>query len=93
MLDAVKIALRIKTNAYDEELKLLIEAAKLDLKIAGVVLPASSSNEDNLIKIAIITYCKMNFGNPINYTDLKKSFDEQKAQLSNADGYTEWKNV
>lgn len=93
MLDAVKIALRIKTNAYDEELKLLIEAAKLDLKIAGVVLPASSSNEDDLIKIAIITYCKMNFGNPPNYVDLKKSFDEQKAQLSNADGYTEWKNV
>ena len=34
MLDQVKMALRIKTTAYDSELTYLIAAAKLDLGIA-----------------------------------------------------------
>ena len=87
MLDKVKMALRIKTDAYDDELNSLIEAAQLDLGIAGVVLPTSL---DALCERAIITYCKMSFGLPEDYDRLKKSYDEQKAQLSNATGYTDW---
>ena len=87
MLDKVKMALRITTNAYDDELKDLIEAAKLDMGIAGVVLPESV---DEIVTRAIITYCKMLFGLPEDYDRLKKSYDEQKAQLSNATGYTDW---
>lgn len=87
MLDKVKLALRITTNAFDAELTDLIEAAKLDLGIAGVVL----SEEDAVVTRAIITYCKMSFGLPEDYDRLKRSYDEQKAQLSNATGYTDWK--
>lgn len=87
MLDKVKLALRITTEAFDDELTDLIEAAKLDLGIAGVVLP---SELDAIITRAIITYCKMSFGLPEDYNDLKRSYDEQKAQLSNATGYTNW---
>lgn len=87
MLDRVKIALRITSNTFDEELNGLITSAQLDLGIAGVVLPAEL---DELCKTAIITYCKMNFGNPDDYDRLKKAYDEQKAQLSMATGYTEW---
>ena len=87
MLEQVKLALRISTTAYDSELTYLIEAAKLDLGIAGVVLP---DELDALVQKAIITYCKMSFGLPEDYDRLKKSYDEQKAQLSTATGYTDW---
>lgn len=87
MLEKVKTALRIKTTAYDDELTDLIEAAKQDLGIAGVVLPETI---DEIITRAIITYCKMSFGIPEDYDRLKRSYDEQKAQLSNATGYTDW---
>jgi hypothetical protein len=87
MLEMVKTALRIKTNIYDSELTYLIAAAQLDLDIAGVVLPAEM---DEIVQRAIITYCKMSFGLPEDYDRLKKSYDEQKAQLSMATGYTDW---
>ena len=87
MLEQVKLALRISTTAYDSELTYLIDAAKLDLGIAGVVLPEEL---DALVRRAVITYCKMSFGLPEDYDRLKKSYDEQKAQLSTATGYTDW---
>ena len=87
MLAKVKLALRISTNTYDSELNDLIEAAKLDLGVAGVVVPQTV---DALVTKAIITYCKMSFGLPEDYDRLKRSYDEQKAQLSNATGYTDW---
>lgn len=87
MLNKVKMALRIVTNSYDSELTDLIEAAKQDLGIAGVIVPAAL---DAIVTRAIITYCKMSFGLPEDYDKLKASYDEQKAQLSNATGYTDW---
>lgn len=87
MLSKVKLALRIATNAYDEELNGLIEAAKLDLGVAGVIVPAEL---DAIVSLAIITYCKCHFGEPDEYDRLKASYDEQKAQLSMCTGYTEW---
>lgn len=87
MLERVKMALRITTTAYDEELLDLIEAAQLDLGIAGVVLPDSL---DDICRRAIITFCKMSFGLPEDYDRLKASYDEQKAQLVTATGYTDW---
>ena len=86
-LDKVKMGLRIKTTAYDEELTDLITAAKLDLGIAGVVVPSAL---DEIVTRAIVTYCKMSFGLPEDYDRLKMSYDEQKAQLVTATGYTDW---
>lgn len=87
MLEKVKMALRISTDAYNDELNDLIEAAKVDMGIAGVLIP---EEVDAIVTKAIITYCKMSFGLPEDYDKLKKSYDEQKAQLSNATGYTDW---
>lgn len=86
-LENVKLALRITTNAYDGEIELLIQAAKQDLGIAGVVVPIAL---DAIAKRAIITFVKLNFGEPDQYDRLKASYDEQKAQLSMASGYTLW---
>lgn len=89
MLAKVKIALRLTTNAYDSDIQGLIDAAQIDLGIAGVVLP---STLDAICERAIITYCKLMFlGLSENeYDRLKASYDEQKAQLSMATGYTDW---
>jgi hypothetical protein len=87
MLNKVKLALRITTNAYDDELTDLIEAAKLDLGIAGVTVPAEV---DSIVGRAIVTYCKVHFGSPDDFDRLKASYDEQKAQLTMATGYTDW---
>lgn len=90
ILDDVKMALRIKTDKFDTELTGLVDAARLDLGVAGVVVP---SDLDALIRQAVITYCKMNFGLPEDADRLKRSYDEQKAQLSNATGYTVWRSA
>ncbi len=87
MLAKVKLALRITTDAFDTELTDLIAAAKIDLGIAGVELP---STLDEICQLAIITYCKLHFGEPDEYDRLKASYDEQKAQLSMSTGYTVW---
>lgn len=83
MLEAVKLALRIVTNAYDDELQALIMAAIADL---GIVLN-DPDESDALITQAIKTYVRMNFGSPSDYDRLKRSYDEQKAQLASASGY------
>ena len=93
MLTKVKMALRITTDAFNDELNDLIGAAKLDLGIAGVdsdQLAAAATPTDQLLIRAIITYCRLHFGSPDEYDRLKASYDEQKAQLSMATGYTNW---
>lgn len=89
MLNKVKAALRITVDNYNDELTGLIAAAQLDLGIAGVELPAAL---DAVCERAIITYCKVHFSalSDGEYARLKASYDEQKAQLVTATGYTNW---
>ena len=60
MLEKVKLALRIKTTAFDEEIQGLIVAALADLGVGGVI----TVEDDPLVTRAVITYCKLNFGEP-----------------------------
>lgn len=85
LIDDVKLACRVTSSTFDSELNMLIDSAKIDLGIAGVTLPNAL---DSICNVAIITYCKMKFGNPDNYEQLKASYDEQKAQLSMNADYT-----
>lgn len=96
ILEKVKTALRISINSFDDELNDLIEAAKLDLGIAGVRnadIEAGTEPSDALIIRAIVLYCKLYFGEPStadHWKSLKEAYNEQKAQLSMATGYTDW---
>lgn len=85
MLSAVKLALRITTDAYDTELQALIDAAIKDIGITGV--DAESLIEDALVVQAVKTYVRLNFGSPSDYDRLKRSYDEQKKQMQTATGY------
>lgn len=87
LINAAKLAARITTNTFDSEITMLLEAALLDLGVAGVVVPAEL---DALVKRAAITYFLAHFGEPDEYDRLKASYDEQKAQLSMCTGYTNW---
>lgn len=55
MLEQVKTALRITTDAFNDELNNLIEAARLDLGIAGI-----PNYNDPLVSRAIVMFCKLN---------------------------------
>lgn len=87
MLEKVKLALRITTEAFDSEIEDLIEAALADLRLAGVI---NDDETDPLVSRAVITYCRANFGQPDDYDRMKASYDEQKAQMQMATGYTDW---
>ncbi len=88
LLAKVKEAVRITTTEFDSgQLTDLITAAQMDLGIAGVIVP---DRYDALVAQAVITYCTMNFGLVDDYDRLKRSYDEQKAQLMTATGYTDW---
>lgn len=85
MLEKVKLALRVTTNDFNSEITDLINAACGDLGIVGVT--ADSATTDPLLIRAIITYCRLHFGQPEDYDRLKASYDEQKAQLITCTGY------
>ena len=86
LINQAKTARRMATNAFDAEVERLLDAALLDLGCAGV----EDVENDLLVDQARITYFLMNFGEPDQYDRLKKSYDEQKAQLSMRTGYTDW---
>lgn len=87
ILDDARTALRITSTAYDSEISRLIAAAKADLTIAGVILPADL---DDLTKTAVLTYVCLHFGNPPNYDKLEASYKDQLQRLQTATGYTDW---
>lgn len=87
ILSAAKLALRITTTAFDSEIEDLIEAALIDLRQAGVT---NFDTNDPMIRRAVITFVRINFGAPDDYDRLKRSYDEQKGQLGMATGYTTW---
>lgn len=91
MLEAVKLAIPVATNAYDADIEQLIDAALADLSIPGIRRDMLyKETQDPLIRRAVITYCKAHFGNPPDYDKLAASYDEQKSQLSMATGYADW---
>jgi hypothetical protein len=59
ILDDAKLALRLSNTAYDIEILDLIDCAKADLGLSGLI---TIDETDTLIKRAILTYVKANFG-------------------------------
>ena len=87
LIQQAKMARRMTTTAFDDEVERLLGAALLDLGVAGVEIPEQM---DPLVRTAAITYFLMRFGEPDRYEQLKAAYDEQKAQLQTATGYTDW---
>jgi uncharacterized phage protein (predicted DNA packaging) len=62
MLSDIKLSLRISNSAYDLEITDLIEEARHDLMLSGISSLKAYDDMDPMIKRAIKTYCKANFG-------------------------------
>lgn len=90
MIEKVKKAMAITTNAYDDELSDLIDAALLDLGIAGV---DNTLINDKMVQRAVITYCRMMFHSPADFDNLRWAYEQLKGQMAIATGYTEWGEV
>ena len=95
MLDKVKNALRVKTNAFDDEVQGLIDACKADLRLVGVNVPedqppaegVTPAAGDPLITRAIILYAKANFGYSEDSEKYRQAYDYLKCSLSLAGDY------
>lgn len=87
MMRKAKLAARVTTDDFNEQIKDLLDAAYKDMGVAGVEIPEEF---DALVSQAAITYFLLHFGEPDEYDRLKRSYDEQKAQLSTCTGYTDW---
>lgn len=91
LLQKVKQVLGQTEDTFNDQLKDLINACLLDLQIAGVAVSQVENVLSNpLIIRAVITFCRVNFGEPDDYDRLKRAYDEQKAQLSMYTGFTVW---
>lgn len=96
LLDKVKVACRVTSDAYNDELTDLISAALADIGIPDINADLLTDTESlmPLVQRAVITYCKMNFGYATlaedQYDRLKASYDEQKAQMLMNSNYTTW---
>lgn len=92
LLNDAKLRLRLHTNAFDNEVGDLIDAAVDDLLERNAIQQSQISGTTiaPLIKRAIMTYCRAFFGDPDNQERLKADYDEQKATLMMTSGYTNW---
>ena len=93
LIDDVKVTCRVTSTAFDVELADLIGAAFADLGITDIAPEMlTETTIAPLIKRAVLTYCKMNFGvlEDSVYDRLKASYDEQKSQLLMSSQYNTW---
>lgn len=89
LIDDVKLALRITSSAFDNEVEDLIKAARQDLILSGVSSNKANDDTDPLIKRAIVVYCKANFGYDNSEAErFQQSYDMLKAHLTLSLEYT-----
>lgn len=79
LIDDVKMALRIKNNAFDSDITDLIDACKLDLGMAGVEKVVET---DAITKQAIKLYCKGSFGYDENSEKFMKAYESLKISMA-----------
>lgn len=79
MLEKCKLALRITTDAYDDEISRLITAGCDDLGFADVDVVEFELSPS--AEMAVITYVRMMFGSPDDFERMKTAYEIQKGQL------------
>lgn len=92
LLAKAKVALRISAanTAFDDEIKDILNAGYRDLEAtAGIDMDCLYDGEefDALLLRALLTYTRLEFGDPSDYDRLRESYWNQKAQLQSCSGY------
>lgn len=89
MLNAIKLALRIATNAFDSEIQTLIDAAIAEMAGLGVTAATSTTTDPQIIS-AVVAYCKWQFGNNEDADRWRDIYHIKLGQLKTMSGYTDW---
>jgi uncharacterized phage protein (predicted DNA packaging) len=88
-IEAVRQALRISHIYLDEEIRDLIQAARADLRLIGILESKTDDESDPLIRRAVIVYVKAEFGldngDSVKY---RESYEMLKLHLALSDAYT-----
>lgn len=89
LLVDIKQCLRVSSTSFDTEIQDLIEAAKADLILSGVLETKANNETDSLIKRAITIYVKLNFGyENSDYEKLERAYNSLKNHLTLSIEYT-----
>ena len=86
MLTIVKLALRISTNSFDDELNLLISDCLSEMTHMGIA-GAVDTSTDTQIKSTVIAYCKWKFGNNEDKEEWERIYHVKLAQLKSMTDY------
>jgi len=92
MLEIVKKALRIATDDFDDEIQLLIDACLENLQGLGVIVTTETNGSitSAQIRLAIVSWCKWQFGENDDQDKWRKIYDRTLAELKMMTGYTDW---
>lgn len=88
--DDIKLTLRLKSDAFDSEVDMLVDAAKADMIRVGVraelVNPDDERNMNPLVKQAIACYAKARFGyDNTEANRFDRSYHQTVTDLMNSD--------
>lgn len=93
MLNIIKLALRITTDAFNDELTQLIAACVEEMEGVGVIVEYENDGETPVsmqVQTAIVAYCKWLFGNNADADRWRDIYHTKLAQLQTMSGYTDW---
>lgn len=96
MLEQVKNALRITSEDFDAEICLLIVACLESLKALGVVVALDETTgipTSAQIRLAVIAYCKWQFGNNEDKDQWREIYDRKLAEMKMMTGLTDWREA
>ncbi|TCO69506.1 head-tail connector protein [Marinisporobacter balticus] len=89
LLDKIKNSLRADGTDLDEEIQDLIDAAKADLKLSGV-LESKIIDTDPLIIRAVTVYCKANYSTDGKEAErFQESYEMIKTHMTLSCDYTD----
>ena len=93
MLQEVKNALRIVSNDFNSEVQLLIDACLENLEHLGIVVDKDATTgvpTSAQIRLAVIAYCKWQFGNNEDKEQWRQIYDRKVAEMQMMTGLTVW---
>ena len=92
MLEIVKKALRIMSDDFDDEIQLLIDACLENLRGLGVIVntEADGTVTSAQIRLAVVSYCKWQFGENDEQERWRQIYDRMLAELKMMSGFTDW---
>lgn len=87
-LDEIRQCVRIRHSRFDGELSDLIQAARADLILCGILPQKAEDESDSLIKRAVTIYVKAEFGlDNADAERYRESYAELKRHLALSNDY------